>query len=134
MSIAIRTIEIEIEYELLGLLDDLEEPARALALARALAKQGERALLGLVPLCRQVLEGLAPSGLLAAANNASVLVVHKVLLVQATGGVFCCAVENLGLGSNCRNVRGHSYTRGSYFIWCCGGVVGWWGGWVEDKT
>ena len=65
-----------------------------------LVEEVEDTLLGLVALAGQVLEGLAALGLLLAAYNAAVLVLDKVGLGEATGGVLGVAVENRGLGTD----------------------------------
>ncbi len=62
-----------------------------------LVEEAERALLGLVALARQILERLATGRLLPATYNAAVLVLNKVGLREAAGGVLCRSVENLGL-------------------------------------
>lgn len=65
-----------------------------------LVEQAEGALLGLVALAGQVLQGLLAGHHLAAAHDAAVLVLHQVALHQATGGVLGSAVEYLRLGAN----------------------------------
>ncbi len=65
--------------------------------AAVLVEEAERALLGLVALARQILERLATGRLLPATYNAAVLVLNKVGLREAAGGVLCRSVENLGL-------------------------------------
>ena len=71
-----------------------------------LVEEVEGALLGLVALARQVLERLATGGLLPSADDATVLVLYEVLLLEATGGVLRSIVPYLGLGSNGEHV-GH---------------------------
>ena len=66
-----------------------------------LVEQPERTLLGLVALTREVLEGLAACGLLAAAYNPAVLVLNKVTLLETTGRVRRRSVPDLSLGANC---------------------------------
>jgi hypothetical protein len=75
--------------------------------AAVLVEETERTLLGLVALARQVLERLAAGRLLLAAYNAAVLVLDKIGLREATGGVLRASVENLGLRANGGNFRGH---------------------------
>jgi len=65
-----------------------------------LVEQAEGALLGLVALAGQVLQGLLAGHHLAAAYDAAVLVLDEILLLEATGGVLGGAVENLSLGAN----------------------------------
>ncbi len=65
-----------------------------------LVEQTEGTLLGLVALAGQVLQGLLAGHHLAAAHNATVLVLDEILLLQATGGVLGGAVEYLSLGAN----------------------------------
>ena len=72
-----------------------------------LVEEAERALLGLVALARQILERLAARGLLPAAYNAAVLILDKVGLGEATGGVRGVAVENRSLGANGGDISGH---------------------------
>ena len=71
-----------------------------------LVEEAERALLGLVALARQILERLATSRLLLATYNATVLVLDKIGLREAAGGVLRRSVENLGLGAS-RGNFGH---------------------------
>lgn len=52
-----------------------------------LVEEAERALLGLVSLARQVLERLLALHHLLAAYNAAVLILNKVRLGEASGGV-----------------------------------------------
>lgn len=79
-----------------------------------LVKQPESSLLGLVSLACQILQSLTTSGLLAATNNASVLVLDQVGLGQTTGSVLGRSVENLGLGANSHRV-GHLISRMAIF-------------------
>ncbi len=72
-----------------------------------LIEEAERTLLGLVALARQVLERLLALHHLLAADNATVLILNKVRLGKASGGVLRVAVENLGLRASGRNFRGH---------------------------
>ena len=72
-----------------------------------LVEEAKRALLGLVALAGQVLKSLLAGCLLLAAYNAAVLVLDKVGLGEATGGVLGVAVENLGLGANSGDIGGH---------------------------
>ena len=65
--------------------------------AAVLVEEAERALLGLVALARQILERLLALHHLLAAYNAAVLVLDKVGLREATGGVGRRSVENLRL-------------------------------------
>ena len=66
-----------------------------------LVEQTEGALLGLVALAGQILQGLLSREHLAAAHNAAMLVLNEVLLLQTTGRMLGRAMENLGLGTNC---------------------------------
>jgi len=68
--------------------------------AAVLVEEAEDTLLGLVALARQILERLLALHHLLAAYNATVLVLDKVGLCEATGGVLCRSVENLGLGAS----------------------------------
>ena len=72
-----------------------------------LVEQLEAALLGLVALAGQVLQGLLASGHLLAADNAAVLVLDEVLLLQTAGRVLGSAVEHLGLGTSGNLKLGH---------------------------
>ena len=83
--------------------------------AAVLVEQPEGTLLRLVALAGQVLQGLATGGLLATADDATMLVLHQIGLDQTTGGVSSSAVENLGLGANSDGV-GHSDTGGGDFL------------------
>ena len=74
--------------------------------AAVLVEQAEGALLGLVALAGQVLQGLLAGGHLLAADNATVLVLHEVGLGQTTGSVLGSTMENLGLGTNSHHL-GH---------------------------
>ena len=65
-----------------------------------LVEEVENALLGLVAPARQVLERLAASGLLLAADNAAVLVLNKVRLLETTGSVLRRSVKDLCFGAN----------------------------------
>ena len=69
--------------------------ARGFALGHRFAHQLEGALLGDKAERTEVLDGLLASGVLLAANNASV-VLHEVLLGQASRGVLGSSVKNLG--------------------------------------
>jgi len=82
--------------------DSLEEAALLpfASAAAALAEQLEGALARLVALAGQVLQGLAAGGLLAAADDATVLVLHQLRFGEPTGGVLGGAVVDLGLGAN----------------------------------
>ena len=66
-----------------------------------LVEEAERTLLGLVALARQVLERLLALHHLLAADNATVLILNKVRLGEASGGVGRRSMENLGLGASC---------------------------------
>ncbi len=68
--------------------------------ATVLLEQLEGALLGLVALAGQVLQSLLASSHLLATDNAAMLVLDEILLLQTTGGVLGSSVENLGLGAN----------------------------------
>lgn len=76
---------------------------RMLALGHRLAHQFEGALLSNEAKRTEMLDGLLASGMLLAGNNATV-VLHEVLLGEATRGVLCGSVENLGFGANSGNV------------------------------
>ena len=67
-----------------------------------LVEQAERALLGLVALARQILKRLATRHHLAAAHNATVLVLDEIRLLETTGRVLGRSVENLRLRANCQ--------------------------------
>jgi len=85
------------------------EEAAALLLAggrAVLLEQTEGTLLGLVALAGQELQGLLAGQHLATADDAAVLVLDEVLLLEATGGVLGRTVENLGLGTGCDHL-GH---------------------------
>jgi len=71
-----------------------------------LLEQTEGTLLGLVALAGQELQGLLAGQHLATADDAAVLVLDEVLLLEATGGVLGRTVENLGLGTGCDHL-GH---------------------------
>jgi hypothetical protein len=68
--------------------------------AAVLLEELEGALLRLVALAGKILKRLLAGRHLLAADDAVVLVLDKVLLGEATGGVLRAAVVNLGLGSN----------------------------------
>ena len=80
-----------------------------------LVEEAEGTLLRLVALAGQVLQGLATGGLLAAADDATVLVLDQVCLGEATGGVLGGAVVNLGLVAN-SDRGGHLIFRGQNLI------------------
>ncbi len=65
-----------------------------------LLEQLEGTLLGLVALAGQVLQSLLAGSHLLATDNAAMLVLNEILLLQTTGGVLGSSVENLGLGAN----------------------------------
>ncbi len=79
-----------------------------------LVEQAEGALLGLVALAGQVLQSLLAGGHLLAADDATVLVLHEVLLLQTTGSVLGSAVEHLSLGTN-SNHLGHLISVAAIF-------------------
>jgi hypothetical protein len=85
-----------------------------LLLAAALLEQLEGALARLVALAGQELQGLLAGHHLLTAHNAAVLVLHQILLSQATGGVLGSAVEYLGLGANCDHLS-HLILRAAIF-------------------
>ena len=60
----------------------------------------ERSLLGLEALGVKTLECLLARGVLALADNATLLGLHQILLGQATGSVLGGSVEDLGLGAH----------------------------------
>jgi hypothetical protein len=68
--------------------------------AAVLAEQLEGSAPGLVALAGQILQGLLAGGHLPAADDAAVLVLHQVLLLQTTGGMLGSAVEHLSLRAN----------------------------------
>lgn len=86
---------------------DLEE-ATALLLAggAVLLEEAEGTLASLVALAGQELQGLLAGHHLATADDAAVLVLDEVLLLEATGGVLGSTVENLGLGTDSEHL-GH---------------------------
>ena len=75
---------------------DLRPPRNKLMLAHDL----ETSLLGLVARLDQALQGLLARRVLLAADNASLLGLHQVLLLQPTAGVLGRAVVDLGLGAH----------------------------------
>jgi len=75
---------------------------RGFALGHRLAHQLEGTLLGNEAERTEVLDGLLASGVLLAANNASV-VLHEVFLGEASRGVLRSSVKYLGFGSNSRH-------------------------------
>jgi hypothetical protein len=66
-----------------------------------LVEERKLALLGRVASGTEVLKRLLASQHLAAAYNATVLVLDKVSLLEATGGVLRRSMENLGLRTDC---------------------------------
>ncbi len=72
-----------------------------------LVEQTEGALLGLVALTGQILQGLLSRKHLAAAHNAAMLVLNEVLLLETAGRVLGRAMENLGLGTSGNFKLGH---------------------------
>ena len=72
-----------------------------------LLEEAEGSLASLVALAGEVLQGLLASLHLAAANNATVLVLDKVLLLQATRCVLGSSVVNHSLGSSSHFKFGH---------------------------
>ena len=97
-----RGIDVFVRCRSLQLVIVTLEEATLLALvgATVLLEQLERALACLVALAGQELQGLLASSHLLAADDTSVLVLHQVLLFQATGGVLGSSVKHLCLGSN----------------------------------
>lgn len=67
----------------------------------------ELALARLVPLADQELQGLLAGGLLAAADDAAVLVLDKILLLEATSRLLRGAMVDLGLRTNSDGELGH---------------------------
>ena len=65
------------------------------------------ALARLVALADQELQGLLAGGLLAAADDATVLVLDEVGLGETAGGLLRGAVVDLGLGTNSDGKLGH---------------------------
>lgn len=80
-----------------GLTKALGHGAATLGL---LGEQGELTLLGHIASLAQALDGLLASSLLTAADDASALGLHQVLLGQATGSMLGGSVEDLGLGAS----------------------------------
>ena len=72
-----------------------------------LLEEAERSLARLVALAGQELQGLLAGLHLAAAHDATVLVLHEVLLLQATRRVLGGSVEYLSLGANSHFKFGH---------------------------
>jgi hypothetical protein len=92
-------------------MSSLEEPLLLTARAAVLTEKLERALLGLVALARQILQRLLARLHLLAADNAVVLVLHQILLLQTTSRVLRRAMEYLRLGTNCHlELLRHPYT------------------------
>ena len=81
-------------------MSPLEELLLVAPGAAVLAEQLERTLVRLVALAGQELQGLLAGLHLLAADDAAVLVLHQILLLQATGGVLGRSVVNLRLGAN----------------------------------
>jgi hypothetical protein len=79
----------------------------ALTGAAVLLKQTEGAALSLVALAGQILQSLLAGSHLLAADNAAMLVLHQILLLQTTGGMLGGPVENLCLGTNSHLKLGH---------------------------
>ncbi len=99
-------VELTIVYSLLYLYHVQEARTRgchggsrtsALGL---LGKEAELALLGDVAQLAQLLDCLLASSVLAAADDATLLGLHQILLGQATGSVLGRSMVYLGLGSN----------------------------------
>jgi hypothetical protein len=65
-------------------------------------EQLESTLLGDVAEFLQLLNRLEASGMFPLADNAAGPGLHKVLLLETTGGVVRSTMPNLGLASNCR--------------------------------
>lgn len=84
-----------------------ESAALLLAGAGVLLEQLEGSLARLVALAGQVLKSLLASHHLLAANNATMLVLDKVLLLETTGRVLGRAMEHLGLGTSRHFKLGH---------------------------
>ena len=80
----------------------------AAAASVVLLEEREPPLLGNKSAPGQKFKRLATSRLLAAANNAAVLVLDKIGLGQSTGCVLGRAVKNLSLCSNRGDVSRHS--------------------------
>ena len=80
--------------------------ARRVAAARVLLEGREPSLPGYIALAGQELQSLLARHHLAAADDAAVLVLHQVLLLETTRCVLRGAVEYLSLGTNGL----HSYT------------------------
>ncbi len=71
-----------------------------------LLEEAEGTLASLVTLTCEELEGLLAGHHLATADDATVLVLDEVLLLEPTGGVLGSTVENLGLRTDCHHL-GH---------------------------
>jgi hypothetical protein len=80
----------------------LEEAATLLltGAGAVLLEEAEGTLASLVALAGQELQGLLAGEHLATADDAAVLVLDEVLLLETTGGVLGSTVENLGLGTD----------------------------------
>lgn len=85
----------------------LEELLTMLLGGTVLVEQLEAAALGLVALAGQVLQGLLAGGHLLAADNAAVLVLDEVLLLQTAGSMLSSTVEHLGFGTSGHFKLGH---------------------------
>jgi hypothetical protein len=81
------------------LLHHIFKAAFAASTLGLLREEAELALLGYIAQSAQLLDRLLTSRLLAAADNATTLSLHQILLVETTGGVLGSAMEHLGLGS-----------------------------------
>ena len=79
--------------------------------ASVLVEQTEGALLSLVTLASEILQRLSAREHLAAAYNATMLVLNEILLLQTTGRVLGRAMENLGLGTSGNFKLGHRILR-----------------------
>jgi hypothetical protein len=90
------------------------------AAGAALLEQAEGALARLVALAGQELQGLLAGHHLAAADDATMLVLDEVLLLETTGRVLGSTVENLGLGTSCDHL-GHLIHWAAIFWLCTGG-------------
>ncbi len=62
-------------------------------------------LLGHIAELLELLNRLEASSVLALADDATGPCLHKVLLLQTTGGVVCSTMPNLSLAANSRNLR-----------------------------
>ena len=99
----------------------LEEPTLLFTRRAMLLEEAEGSLARLVALAGEELQSLRAGLHLAAANNAGVLVLDEILLLQATRGVLGRSVENLSLGTNSHFKFGHLILLTAIFLLSPGG-------------